>query len=463
MTRKNTIFAKSRQAIQPINRVKMDLRFLTAAALSAILLPDSLAARRPNFVIILADDMGYGDLRPYGNTLIETPNLDRMAERGMLFTDFHSNGAVSTPTRCALLTGRYQQRAGLEGVILVSGPMKNIRGGLMPDEVTFAKVLSDNGYNTALFGKWHLGYQPATGPGNFGFRNFNGFKSGNVDYHSHRNRSGEPDWWHDAELKNIEGYTTSLLGDLSCRFIRDNRNDPFCLYIAHGAPHSPLQGPGDPAVRDGESREKAPRRAKETIYKDMIEELDKSVGRVLQCLCDCGLEENTLVVFFSDNGPVTGNGGSAGGLRGEKGSPWEGGHREPAIFHMPGSIEPGTVCDVTAMGFDLFPTMMQMASIEYNDRAKPLDGVSIAPLLQGRGIESRTLFWGTGDNNFAVRDGDWKLVRTGDESMLFDLASDRNEQRDLAARNPGKSEELNKKLEKWKKSVYGEVPDQLKK
>lgn len=441
----------------------MNIRTLIAGTLSA--LPLGAAAQsdqKPNFVIILADDMGYGDIRPYGNTSINTPSLDRLAREGMLFTDFHSNGAVSTPTRCALLTGRYQQRAGLEKVLLVEGPMDSISGGLPPGEVTFARVMADEGYRTALFGKWHLGYQARYAPENFGFQIFEGFKSGNVDYHSHRNRSGEHDWWQGSGLRDRAGYTTTVVSDLSCEFIRENSDRPFCLYIAHGAPHSPLQGPLDESVRDGVSkRDNAPQRPLAEIYKDMIEELDRGVGKVMETLRKCGIEQNTLVVFMSDNGPVTRNGGSTAGLRGEKGSPWEGGHRVPAIFSMPGSIVPGSACNTPAAGFDIFPTIVQLAGIEYDNPEKPMDGTSVVPLLRGSDIEPRLLFWGVGGGGFAVRDGNWKLVLNSGETMLFDLAVDRDEQYDLAAQNPGKVEIMVEELEKWKKSVYNEIPDQL--
>lgn len=269
---------------------------VASAVGSLVLLPTLNAQQRPNFVIIVADDMGYGDISVYGNDYIKTPNIDKMASDGMIFTDFHSNGAVSSPTRCALLTGRYQQRAGLENVLLVPKNGENMNVGLQPGEVTFAKVLGDNGYKTALIGKWHLGYLEKYNPLNFGFQKFVGFKSGNVDYQSHRNRYGDVDWWDGLEMNNMPGYTTTLLTDLSEEYIKENKNTPFCLYIAHAAPHSPLQGPKELAVRTEQTPEgdKNSDRPNIDIYKDMVEELDVCVGRILTTLKKYKLEKIRL-------------------------------------------------------------------------------------------------------------------------------------------------------------------------
>ena len=436
---------------------------LSGAALTVAVMSDAQAPKKPNFIIILADDMGYGDAGFTGNTFINTPNIDRLAKEGMTFNDFHSNGAVSSPTRCALVTGRYQQRAGLENVILASGDVNKIEAGLQPQEVTFAKVLSDNGYRTALLGKWHLGYKEKYNPLHYGFQKYVGFKSGNVDYQSHRNRNGDPDWWDGFELKDMPGYTTTLLTTLTTNYIKENKNVPFCVYMAHGAPHSPLQGPTDPAVRDGvnNSKDKANRPSKE-IYKDMIEELDRSVGEVVKTLKECGIEKNTLVIFFSDNGPVIANGGSAGSFRGAKGQIWEGGHHEPGIMYMPGSIKAGAVCNQTALGMDIFPTLIDMAGVKYDDRKRPLDGVSLVPALKGGAIAPRTVFWGTGNNNYAVREGNWKLVKTDSKYQLYDLEKDPSEQTDVAGDFAGVVCDLKQKLDKWHKSVYSEVPNQIR-
>lgn len=449
---------------------KQSKHLLAAACTVALLTPSQIKAQKqPNFIIIVADDMGYGDAGIYGNTYIKTPNIDRMAQQGMMFTDFHSNGSVSSPTRCGLLTGRYQQRAGLEKVLLVPREGEDMEVGMPSDAITFAKVLSDNGYQTALIGKWHLGYLPKHHPMNFGFQKFIGFKSGNVDYQSHRNRYGDTDWWDGLEVKDMPGYTTSLLTTLSENYIKENKDRPFCLYMAHAAPHSPLQGPKESAIRTETNPEgdKNSDRPNADIYKDMVEELDKSVGDIQAILKKYHLEENTFVVFFSDNGPVIKYGGSSGGFRGAKGDPWEGGHRVPGICYMPGTVKAGMVCDQTVMSFDLFPTMLDMAHISYNDSGKKLDGTSLVPLFKGQRLADRLLFWGNGNRTISVRDHQWKLVRLhkkGQNTLhLFDLSKDPYEKDDLSEKNPKVVERLDKEITKWAKSVYSETPDQFAK
>lgn len=450
---------------------KQSKQFLLVASAAMLVSPlQTMAKKQPNFVIIVADDMGYGDVQIYGNKYIKTPNIDMMARKGMLFPDFHSNGSVSSPTRCALMTGRYQQRAGLENVILVPKDMDAYEIGLQPKEVTFADVLGKNGYKTALIGKWHLGYKEKYNPLNHGFQKFIGFKSGNVDYQSHRNRYGDLDWWDGLESHNMPGYTTSLLTSLSKDYIKENKDKPFCLCITHAAPHSPLQGPSDAAIRDGhKTGDVAPGRSKKEIYKDMVEELDKGVGEVLQTIKECGIEENTFVIFFSDNGPVTNYGGSSGDFRGEKGQIWEGGHRVPGICYMPGTIKEGSICKQPVMGFDVFPTMLDMANIKYDDSKRKLDGVSLLPLLIGKEISPRPLFWEIGKGNAAVRDDKWKLVREKNEDggaeiyYLFDLEKDPSEKVNLCKSEKEIVKEMNEKLIQWEKSVYSDTPDQFPK
>jgi arylsulfatase A len=201
----------------------------------------------PNIVLIMADDLGYGDIGCFGNEKIQTPFLDKMATEGLKFTDFHSNGAVCSPTRAALLTGRYQQRSGLEGVIYAKG--KTRATGLDVAELTFADYLKSAGYVTGVVGKWHLGYHIDYNPLYHGFDYFRGYVSGNVDYHSHLDGAGIPDWWHDLEKTKENGYVTDLVTKYSVEFIQKNKDKPFFLYVAHEAPHFPFQGRKDKADR----------------------------------------------------------------------------------------------------------------------------------------------------------------------------------------------------------------------
>ncbi len=407
---------------------------------------------RPNIVVIVADDMGYGDCGCYGSDSIETPNIDALAEQGVRFTDFHSNGAVCSPTRAALLTGRYQQRSGIEGVVTAAGHREV---GLPADEMTFGELLHNHGYATGVFGKWHVGYQPRFNPTRRGFDEFHGFVSGNIDYRSHIDQVGEEDWWQSDELVPEEGYTTDLVTEHGVRFIEANAEDPFCLYLAHECPHYPYQGPDDPAYRTPGDPEpvRGPREDKGQAYREMMESMDAGIGRVMDTIRACGIEENTMVFFFSDNGPA--GPGSAGPLRGRKGSLWEGGHRVPAVASWPGVIPAGTETDAPCMGMDLFPTMMELAGIDQPDDLE-LDGSDLMPVLTGdEEWRDRCLFWRYDDDR-AIRCGRWKLVDVGDEhadAELFDLRSDLSESTNLAPDHPDIVADLSSKLAAWEQDV----------
>ena len=220
--------------------------------LVAVMATAAAETSKPNFIIIMADDMGYGDAGCYGGE-IPTPNLDRMAKEGMRFTDFHSSGNVCSPTRAGLMTGRYQQRAGIPGVINADPKVGAHHHGLHPEkEITFSKLLKQAGYATAICGKWHLGYTKNFNPVHHGFDRFNGFVSGNIDFHSHYDRMGVFDWWDGLELRKEEGYSTHLITKQALDFIEKSKDGPFCLYVAHEAVHAPWQGPNDPPERGPE-------------------------------------------------------------------------------------------------------------------------------------------------------------------------------------------------------------------
>lgn len=413
----------------------------------------------PNFVIILADDLGYGDIGCYGSESIPTPHLDALAAGGMRFLDFHSNGAVCSPTRAALMTGRYQQRSGIGGVVTAASHRHT---GLAVEEATFADVLKENGYATAIFGKWHLGYSSEFNPIHQGFDKFRGYVSGNVDFFSHIDQAGHEDWWSQDQLVPEDGYTTHLITRHGIRFIEENRDHPFCLYLPHEAPHYPYQGPGDTAIRrkDAPGKVQGERDDIAAAYREMVMELDKGVGEILATLKRLGLEENTLVFFCSDNG-ATPN-GSNGILRGFKGQPYEGGHRVPAIASWPGVIPTGRETSVTAMTMDLFPTLLDAAGIAAPP-GSALDGVSLLPILKGAAPESdRTLFWRV-NRGSAIRDGRWKLVITPARKKipaaveLFDLKIDPEETSNLAKENPEQVEKLQKSLDTWR-AGWADVP-----
>jgi len=426
--------------------------FIALIAGSAILLFRSGKEGRPNIIIILADDYGYGDVGCYGSKRFLTPHLDALAAGGLRFTDFHSNGAVCSPTRAALLTGRYQQRTGISGVVTAAGHRHT---GLDLGETTFAEILKPAGYATALFGKWHLGYLPEYNPIRQGFDEFIGYVSGNVDYHAHLDQTGMEDWWKQDELNPECGYSTDLITDHGVDFIRRHSKEPFLLYLAHEAPHYPYQGRLDPPryTRDsGRTRDPVT----PEVYKEMIEVMDEGVGRILQALIDVGQSDNTFIFFFSDNGPA--GPGSAGSLRGHKGQIWEGGHRVPAIAFWPGKIEAGRVSTLSAMGADLLPTMAAISGTVLPDELK-LDGINLLPhLIEKKEPAHRSLFW-SHNNQLAIRRGDFKLVTdtSFSETFLYNLEVDIGEENDIAALHPDLVEKLLKLLKEWQIEVTKDV------
>ena len=413
--------------------------------------------KRPNIVIILADDMGYGDISPYGGW-IETPNLDALANSGARFVDFHSNGAVCSPTRAALLTGQYQQRVGIPSVVVAREDAPTHRDGIRDHHTTFAELMRDKGYHTAIFGKWHLGYYPKNNPMRHGFELFRGYISGNVDFFSHIDQVGRLDWWNGTELDNESGYTTHLITNHALDFLEHHKDKSFCMYVAHEAPHYPYQGPNDNPERirgRNASPSHGSRADKKTAYREMVAELDSGIGQIIDRLEELEIAHNTFVFFFSDNGatPL----GSCGSLRGHKGSIWEGGHRVPAIAYWPGHIKPITVTD-TAIGMDLVPTMLKLASPNNPDLTS-FDGVDLTGLLlHNRPLTPRNLFWDLGPRGSAVRNGDWKLVRRSSASgkaltELFNLESDLSEQYDVSHRHKEVAERLTSQLLEWRDEV----------
>lgn len=408
---------------------------------------------KPNFIIIMADDMGHGDAGCYGGD-IPTPHLDKMAAEGMRFTDFHSSGNVCSPTRAGLMTGRYQHRAGIPSVINADPAKAEHHHGLYPDkELTFAEVLKKGGYATAVMGKWHLGYTKEFNPLHHGFDEFRGFVSGNIDYHSHFDRMGVFDWWNGMELVKEEGYSTHLINQHALRFIDENHAKPFCLYVAHEAVHAPWQGPNDPPERGPNKKPAIKFADRERAFREMLAEMDKGVGQIMDKLKEHNLAENTFVFFLSDNGPA---GGSAGPLRGVKGSNWEGGHRVPGIAWWPGKIPAGAVSDQLSISLDLMPTMLSMAGLSVPD-GHLMDGVDLsAVMMEGKAIEGRKLFWS--GNGMAMRDGQWKLLLSGrglpkGEVGLYDLSEDLGETTNLAHQHPERLLEMRKAMDEWHEDV----------
>jgi arylsulfatase A-like enzyme len=408
-----------------------------------------------NLILIMADDMGYGDLSCYGNKAYQTPHLDRMAAEGMRFTDFHSSGPVCSPTRAGLMTGRYQQRSGIPGVINAAFGI-NRHHGLQHAEVTLPEVLREAGYRTAIFGKWHLGYREKFNPVHQGFETFRGYVSGNIDYHSHIDRMGVFDWWNNNVLEDETGYSTQLITDHALKYIGQHQQDPFFLYLAYEAPHDPYQGPGDPPIRvEGElvsNRYETGRIPR--AYREMVQTMDTGIGRILAKLKSLSIDRQTLVFFLSDNG--ANKNGQNGELKGFKGSLWEGGHRVPAIAWWPTVIPPNCFCDDLSISLDVMPTFLEISGAKIPE-GHFLDGQSLKPaFLQGSLPDRmRKLFWSYG-SQLAMREGPWKLwvdSRKSGSAQLFHLDEDIAEKNNLILDHELKFERMKADLGVW----YGQV------
>jgi arylsulfatase A-like enzyme len=408
----------------------------------------------------MADDLGYGDISCYGSTSINTPNIDLLASTGMKFTDFHSNGAVCSPTRAALLTGKYQQRTGIDGVITA----KNHRDvGLSLEEITLAEELQKYDYTCGMFGKWHLGYAKEFNPVLQGFDKFIGYVSGNIDYHSHVDMGGYLDWWKGNTVDNEEGYSTDLITKNGIKFIQENdpkkTGKPFFLYLPHEAPHGPYQRRIDQILRKvGESESKDVCKDSITsIYKEMVEVMDEGIGKIVQTLKETNQYENTILIFISDNG---GNHyGNNGALRGYKASAYEGGSRVPAIFTYPNKIKNESLNTEVVLTMDLLPTLLDF--IGEKPTNKTIDGISIKEsLLNNQKLAERDVFFAYGNKSF-IRRGDWKLIRTrrkiGNRIELYNFANDLGEQNDLSTKRTDLADTLLVALEAWDQDVTKDV------
>ena len=373
---------------------------------------DTENATKPNFIVIFADDLGYGDLGIFGHPTMKTPNLDRMAVEGQKWTNFYVAAPVCTPSRAGLLTGRLPIRSGMcSDKRRVLFPDSN--GGLPQSEITIARVLKGNGYQTAAIGKWHLGHQSPHLPTDHGFDSYFG-----IPYSNDMDKIGRTDHFTLAENENYQAYNVPLMRDkeiierpadqrtITKRYteqavakIKSMKDGPFFIYLAHNLPHIPL-------FRSEEFKDVS----LAGIYGDVIEEIDWSVGQILKTLKEEGIDENTLVVFTSDNGPwhvFKTHGGTAGLLRGAKGGTFEGGMREPTVFRWPGKLKDGVVMDM-ATTMDLLPTFCKLSGTDLpSDRV--YDGYDISPLLLGTGKSERdVVFYYRGEKVYAVRKGDYK-------------------------------------------------------
>lgn len=403
-------------------------------------------ARPPNVVIILADDLGYGDLGCYGASDIRTPNIDALARDGMRFTHFYANSPVCSPTRAALLTGCNPDLVGVPGVIRTHP--ENSWGYLSPSAVLLPQLLKNRGYQSYLVGKWHLGLESPNTPTERGFDSFRGFLGDMMDdYNTHR-RHGINYMRKDRQEIDPKGHATDLFSDWAIDYLKETGTRPFFLYLAYNAPHLPVQPPSEwLATVTTRDPSLPPARAKVAA---LIEHMDDGVGRMARTLKENGQYDNTLIVFTSDNGGELRAGGTVGPLRGNKQNVYEGGIRVPAIFVWPGHIQPGSTSDLVAQSSDLLPSVCEAASMRH-DR---VDGVSILPTLLSRSqdFKDRTLFWVRreggapyfGQEYYAVRRGPWKLLHNTpfEPLALYNLDDDPREQKDVINEQPKIAREL---------------------
>jgi arylsulfatase A-like enzyme len=410
------------------------------------------AERRPNFVFILADDLGWGDVGFNGRTDWKTPHLDRLGAEGTIFKRWYTAGVVCAPSRAALMTGKYGIHNGVSG-----------NGDDLPaDQVTLAAALHKQGYATALFGKWHHG-KPRPGekdyrhPLDLGFDEFMGFTDARHAWEQY-----PKELWFGRDKKPVEGYANTLFTDRALEFLKAHKDRPFFLYLPYIATHFHIQAPPeDIAEHKGKFTEKDPDKSINATYAAMVTRLDKEVGRVLQALKDLGLDDNTVVLFSSDHGATfeAGNQGASAyhdsnrPFRGQKRTLWEGGIRVPGVVRWPGKVPAGKVSDEVVHMTDVFPTLLAAAGLE-PDPAWKVDGRNLLAVWQGKekGPE-RTLFWEWRVENYyqvAAMRGDLKLVITGkNPPELFNVVTDPGERRSVLAEHPELAQKLRKELEGW--------------
>lgn len=442
----------------------------------------NLEGRTPNFVVIFCDDLGYGDLTCFGNPTIQTPHLDRMAAEGQKWTQFYVADPVCTPSRAALLTGRYPIRNGMTSAARVV-LFPDSAGGLPASEITIAEVLKQKNYATAAIGKWHLGHLPQYLPMAQGFDSYYGIPySNDMDpvkgIPNYRKNADDPNFYPDTNHYNVpllenekvierpadQNTITQRCTERAVEYIKENSDHPFFLYLAHSLPHIPLFV--SESFRGNSLR---------GLYGDVIEEIDWGVGRILRTIRDEGIEEDTIVVFTTDNGPWLAfktHGGSAGPLRAGKGTTFEGGQRVPTIFWGPGYVEPGVVTDMGST-LDLLPTFAALAGAKVpNDRK--LDGYNLSRVLSGEAESPRRTFyyWARAELH-AVRSGPWKLhvkqrepINYGREAPmdgpeLYHLETDISEAYDVADTHPDIVKRLMKMLDAHKADTADSLPDQL--
>jgi arylsulfatase A-like enzyme len=419
------------------------------------------AARKPNVILIFTDDQGTIDVNCYGSKDLYTSNLDRLAKEGTRFTQFYVGAPVCSPSRAALMTGRYPQGAGVPGNVS-SQPGHT---GMPTEQITIAEMMKAAGYTTGHVGKWHLGYTPETMPNGQGYDSSFGHMGGCIDNYSHFFYWSGPNrhdlWRNGREVWNDGEFFGDLMVDECKKFINENKKQPFFLYWAINMPHYPLQGKDK--WRKKYQHLDAPRR----MYAAFISTMDEMVGKVIDHLDESGLRENTLIIYLSDHGHSVeqrtfSGGGSSGDFRGHKFTLWEGGIRVPCIVSWPGRIPQNTVRNQTAVSIDWMPTIAQYCGIK--PPKHKIDGKSIVSIIESPDVPSphKVIHWQTSrGKHWAVREGNWKLVHNGPatdykggklpkaENFLSNIAQDATETKNIASSNPDIVRRLTNLHENW--------------
>jgi arylsulfatase A-like enzyme len=426
------------------------------------------AGARPNIIFVLIDDFGYADCGPYGATDIRTPHIDRLAREGVKFTDFYANAPVCTPTRAGFITGRWQQRVGFEWAMGFTADSYRRVGsewvketdmhglGLPTTVPTLPKMLKAAGYATGAFGKWHLGYKDEYNPTKHGFDEYFGELLGHSDYYTHEYYDGTYALRDGLKPVKVEGYLTDLINQRAVSFVKKHAREPFFLYVPHLAVHAPWQPPGRPKpsvtkanMYDGNRR----------IYATMVEKIDEGVGMILAELERQGIADNTLIVLSSDNGGERYSDNSP--LAHHKSTLWEGGIRVPCLMRWPAKLPRGKVTSQVGITMDLSATFAALAGAKPS-ADRPFDGINLLPILTGeQPVQTRSLFWRIdrlGRQQKAVRHGQWKYLQDGNVEMLFDLANDVSERRDVFFKHPEVFADLKRRLAEWEADLAREQP-----
>jgi arylsulfatase A-like enzyme len=433
-------------------------RFCMTLWISSVLLASLTVCRThademPNIIVILADDLGYGDLSSFGARDLRTPHIDNLVTRGMRFDNFYANCPVCSPTRASLLTGRYPELAGVPGVIRTHA--ENSWGFLSPNTVLLPEMLKRAGYQTAIVGKWHLGLESPNLPNERGFDFFRGFLGDMMDDYYHHRRHQINYMRHNEEEIDPEGHATDLFSQWACESVRRKAgaDQPFFLYLPYNAPHTPIQPPDDwlrkVRQREPEMDEKRARLVA------LIEHMDDGIGAVIDAVKESGVEGNTLVVFTSDNGGQVSVGANNGNVREGKGTMYEGGLKVPACVVWPKRVAAGTKSDRLVVTMDLYPTLCEAAGVKIGHT---IDGISFLATLLGQhqSLPERDVFFHRREGGAAfgglairaVRRGDWKLVQNSPFAPLelYNLGEDPLEEHDLSTTRRRESRDLSAAL-----------------